>query len=197
MDEINPYAPPKSTEWDEFRYTEINPVAWRDGDRLMVMKDAILPDRCVKCNESAEGFQFKRSLTWGSPSLLIFILCGLLPFLVLYVLLSKKGRVTVGVCPLHRQERKKAITRGWLIALAGLTAIVVSGALPDNIIPIAALGGFGLILTGLILGSAGSRILVPARIDKQFIWLTKLSPVYLASFPNAQLRSQPKQIDEL
>jgi hypothetical protein len=45
-----------------------------------------------------------------------------------------------------------------------------------------------LILTGFIAGAAGSRILVPARIDKQFIWLTKLSPVYLASFPEAQGR---------
>jgi hypothetical protein len=197
MDEINPYAPPKSTEWDEFRYTEINPVAWRDGDRLMVMKDAILPDRCLKCNESAEGFQFKRRLTWGSPYLLIFILCGLLPFAVLYVLLSKKGRVTAGVCPLHRQKRKKAIMWGWLIALAGFASLIVAGLVPENIVPIVVLGAFGIILTGLILGSAGSRILVPARIDKQFIWLTKLSPVYLASFPDAQVRSQPKQIDEL
>jgi hypothetical protein len=181
MDEINPYAPPKSTEFYEHPHTETNPVAWRDGDRLMVMKDAILPDRCVKCNESAEGFQFKRRLTWGSP----------------YVLLSKKGNATVGVCPLHRQKQKNAIMWGWLTALAGFAAIVVSGALPDNIIPIAAIGGFGLILTGLIAGAAGSRILVPGRIDKQFIWLTKLSPVYLASFPDAQLRSQPKQLDDL
>jgi hypothetical protein len=58
MDEINPYAPPKSTEWDEFRYTEINPVAWRDGNRLMVMKDAILPgsNSSTICDHASSRF---------------------------------------------------------------------------------------------------------------------------------------------
>jgi hypothetical protein len=36
----------------------------------------------------------------------------------------------------------------------------------------------------MIGGALGARVLVPTRIDKNFIWLTKVSPEYLASFPD-------------
>jgi hypothetical protein len=108
MDEFNAYAPPKFAESDEGGLLEHANAAWRDGKLLMVRKGAILPDRCLKCNEPAEGYQFK--------------------------------------------------------------------------------SGFGLFSAGLIVGMVGSRVLVPARIDRHFIWLSKVSPLYLATFPDANVR---------
>jgi hypothetical protein len=35
----------------------------------------------------------------------------------------------------------------------------------------------------MIGGSIGARVLLPDRIDKHFIWLRKVSPEYLATFP--------------
>jgi hypothetical protein len=107
MDEFNPYAPPKSLELEESFLVEHANAAWRDGKFLRVRTDAVLPDRCLKCNAPAEGYQFK--------------------------------------------------------------------------------SGIGLLLAGLIGGLFGSRILVPVRIDKHFIWLSKVSPLYLATFPDANV----------
>lgn len=184
VDEFNPYAPPKSMEQEEGRGHESRAVAWRDGQLLIVLKDAVLPDRCIKCNEPAEGFQFRRTLTWANPLIYFFLLCGLIPLILIYLIFAKRGRITVGICPVHRRKRKQAIFRAWLLGLAGFALFVVAGILPDNFVAITLLGGFGLILTGILVAAFGTRILVPTRIDKDFIWLAKVSPWYLATFPD-------------
>jgi hypothetical protein len=187
MDEFNPYAPPKSLELEESFLAEHANAAWRDGKLLRVRKDAVLPDRCLKCNAPAEGYQFKRSLTWASPYYAVLILCGVLVYVLVYLVMSRRGKVTVGVCQLHRRKRKRAILAGWLIALAGIGSFIAAGMVPDTITPVAVISGIGLLLAGLIGGLFGSRILVPVRIDKHFIWLSKVSPLYLATFPDANV----------
>ena len=116
MDEID-LTHPKSAELEEGRRFDKDNLAWRDGSLLMVRKDAILPDRCLKCNEPALGYQFRRSLTWASPYYFVLLLCGLLPFALVYLLLCHRGRVTVGICP--RQSAKA--NKGHSFRLADLT----------------------------------------------------------------------------
>jgi hypothetical protein len=187
MDEFNPYAPPKSFELEEVRLGEHVNAAWRDRKYLKVRKDAVLPDRCLKCNEPAEGYQFKRSLTWASPYWAVLILCGVLVYIVVYVVICRRGKVTVGVCPHHRRKRQRAILAGWLTAMAGIVSMIAAGIVPDQITPIAVIAGIILLSVGLVGGLFGSRILVPARIDKHFIWLSNISPAYLAAFPDANI----------
>jgi len=47
---------------------------WRDNKTLVMTKDALLPDQCVKCNAPAHGFKLKRKLTWHHPALYLIIL---------------------------------------------------------------------------------------------------------------------------
>lgn len=188
MDEMNPYAPPKSLELEETRLAEHINAAWREGRLLRVRKDAVLPDRCLKCNEPAEGYQFKRSLTWASPYYAVLILCGVLIFVLVYLVMSRRGKVTVGLCPLHRRKRKRAMMWGWLSVLAAIVSIIAVGVVPEQFAPVAVGSGVLLLLAGLIGGMLGSRILVPVRIDKHFIWLSKVSPAYLATFPDSHIR---------
>ena len=154
----------------------------------MVRKDGVLPDRCLKCNEPAGGFQFKRSLTWASPWYALLILLNLILYIVVYLIVSRRGNVTVGVCPLHRRKRRRAILLGWLTFLAGIGSLIAAAFVPSSVTAFPAVGGGILMAVGVIGGMLGSRILVPARIDKHFIWLTKVSPVYLATFPDSQVR---------
>lgn len=63
MADINPYAAPQHG-------IVVNPPAvdpsggvWRDGKLLVMHKKAVLPDRCVKCNQPAGGRRLKRSLS--------------------------------------------------------------------------------------------------------------------------------------
>jgi hypothetical protein len=187
MDEINPFAPPKSAELEEARRFDEN-MAWRDGKLLMVRKDAVLPDRCLKCNEPAEGYQFKRSLAWASPWYALLILIHFLVYIVVYLIVSQRGKVTAGVCRLHRKKRARAIIIGWLVALAGFASFFGAAVVPNNLLAVPIIVGFVLIVAGLIIGMFRSRILIAARIDKHFIWLSKVSPIYLATFPEVNFR---------
>jgi hypothetical protein len=38
------------------------------------------------------------------------------------------------------------------------------------------------VFAGLIGGAIGSRVLFVRRIDKDFVWLNKVSPAFLAAF---------------
>ena len=68
-------------------------------------------------------------------------------------------------------------SRGWDRSSPG-------GMVSDSLQPIALIGGIVLWFVGMICGAVGSQVLVPRRIDKHFVWLSKVSPDYLAAFPD-------------
>ncbi len=82
----------------------------------------------------------------------------------------------------------RAILIGWLVALAGFASFFTAAITPNDLVAVPIIFGFVLIFAGIIGGMLGARILVPARIDKHFIWLTKVSPIYLATFPEVNFR---------
>ena len=184
MDDNNLYAPPKSWDLDQERLSEEPNAAWRDGKLLMARKGAVLPDRCLKCNATAEGYQFHRTLSWLNPWwILVVLVLGPLMFAIVYFAVRKQGRVTVGLCPRHRSRRSRIIALSWLTGLAGVGSIIAAGTVPESIVPIPVIAGIVLLFVSLFGGSFGARVLVPKRIDKYFIWLASVSPEYLASFP--------------
>jgi hypothetical protein len=187
----NPYAPPKSESFNRDRYLDDPDPAWRHGNTLVVRKGAELPDRCIKCNAPAGGCRFSRNLTWHSSGWYLLILISLFIYLIAYFVIRWRGKVTVGLCERHRMKRKRAIIWGWLSALAGIGLFIAVGIFsgdstptPSPLIPIGIFGGLILLLAGLIGGMIGSQVLVPIRIDKNFIWLKKVSPAYLAELPD-------------
>ena len=135
---------------DEARLFDHANVAWRDGELLMVRKDAVLPDRCLKCNAPAQGFQFKRSLTWASPWYALLILLSPILFIIVYVIVSRRGKVTVGVCPVHRNKRNRAILAGWLTALAGIASSFLAAAVPNDLFAVPIIVGLILVVAGVI-----------------------------------------------
>lgn len=182
LDDENPYAPPKSDAIGIERHLDQPDLAWCDRNTLIVRKGAELPDRCIKCNAAADGYRFSRSLSWLKPTWIVVFLISPLLYVLVYLLVRWKGRVTVGLCELHRRRRTRAIALAWLSALAGIAAFLVAGAAAQQFQTIIILAGFALLIGGLIVAVFGSRVLMPTRIDKHFIWLSKVSPDYLAEF---------------
>ena len=119
-DDENPYAAPKSDLVEIEHYTDGRDLAWRDGKKLVVRKGAELPDRCIKCNAPAGGYRYSRTLEWVKPIWLVTLFLGLLLFALVYLIVRKKGKITVGLCEVHRRRRTRAIAWGWLSALAGI-----------------------------------------------------------------------------
>lgn len=184
MDDENPYAPPKTVFLDEEILPADPSAAYRDRKMLVARKGAVLPDRCLKCNAPAEGFRFNRSLSWHRPIWFVLLLNGLFLYLVVYFLVRWRGSVTVGLCPHHRQRRMRAIAIGWLLILAGTGIAIAAAAVPSNLAPILVVSGIVVLLGGITSGMLGSQVLVPKRIDKNYIWLSHVSPDYLADLPD-------------
>jgi hypothetical protein len=119
MSELNPYAAP------QFggplpHSAEANGGVWRDGIVLVMHKQAVLPDRCVKCNESVNGLRLKRKLSWHHPALYLMIFFpGLLFYAIVALIVRKTARIDVGICERHRSRRRIGIAVAWLIALLG------------------------------------------------------------------------------
>ena len=184
IDDDNPYAAPKADVLVKDRHLDSSSDAWRDGKMLVVRKEAELPDRCLKCAAPARGYRFSRSLSWHKPVWALTFLISPILYALVYLFVRWRARVTVGLCPRHRRNRARAIALGWLVALTGLGSIMAAETLFDSLRPIALNAGIVLLPVGMICGVVGSQVLVPRRIDKHFVWLSRVSPDYLAAFPD-------------
>jgi hypothetical protein len=154
--------------------------AWRTGNTLVLSKEAVLPERCVKCNVPTDR-RFRRRMTWYPWYLLILFIApyGPLILLVLYLVLRRTMRVDLGVCPRHLRLRRALIAAAFVTLLAAIYALVYSVGHQSKI----ALLLFGLlsILSATIASSA--RILRPTQIDDHNGYFRGASPDFLDSLP--------------
>jgi hypothetical protein len=182
--ELNPYAPPKTDVAAPGKRQGGVSGCWQDGKLLVMTKDFVLPDRCVKCNLPAEGYRLRRNLSWHHPAFYLFILIHILLYVIVALAVRKTARIEVGLCPAHRSERRLAITVAWLLVLAGV-AISIVGVMYFNseAAPLAAICGAILLISGAVCGVWGSQPVVAKKIDDRFVWLAKVTPEFLAEYP--------------
>lgn len=192
IDDDNPYAAPKAEVINMNARLDTYHEAWRDGKVLVVRREAELLDRCLKCAVPTVEYRdkFSRIVSWHRPIwfLLVFISWPL--YLIAYYFVRHRTRLTVALCPLHRRKRVRAMTVGWLCAIVGLGSIFAAGMMsgpetdPKPLLAIAFVAGLVLLFAGLIVGAVGSRVFVARRMDKHFVWLSRVSPDYLATLPD-------------
>jgi hypothetical protein len=91
--------------------------AWLD--RYECDRDGKLPPVCMKCGAEAEHY-VKRTFSWYPPWVLATILAGVLPWMVLASVLTKKLTVYVPLCSEHRAYFSRRVLIGGLIILAGV-----------------------------------------------------------------------------
>lgn len=152
----------------------------RDGNRLVMGRQAQLPHRCIKCNEPAEGAKLKRQLSWHNPWWFLLLPCGLLICVIVIMCVQKKATVEVGLCEAHRRRRNKGRALGWgafAMFVLGIAVSVVSG----NGLFVAA--GILLLLAGLVCAVVMTGTVSAAKIDDRVVWLKGVSPVFLDGLP--------------
>ena len=188
MSDFNPYAAPKSEIMEQAHHLAEEGGLWRDGPLLVIRKGTELPDRCLKCNGPAEGYRLKRTLSWHRPAWYLLVLFNLIIYVIVALCVRWTAKVAAPLCPRHRSKRRRAIAVGWLGSLAGIGLMVVGASVPIDGIIIGAVVVVGLVLflASLIYGMATSQMVVPKRIDKNFVWLKKVSPDFLAALPDWQ-----------
>lgn len=185
---LNPYQAPRTV--DRPMSVETSEQVYRDGDVLVARKGAILPGRCVRCNEEVGERRLKRKYSWHSPYwfLLLLIGPGLLIYLVVALLVCKTGSLEIGVCPRHRSLRRWGILIAWLSPLAAGAVFIAAAAFSakpgDDWLFLSFLVGGLVLLSGLAIGMRMSQVLGIKRIDARYIWLTKAHPAFLADLPD-------------
>jgi hypothetical protein len=62
-----------------------------------------LPQVCMKCGQPAEVWK-KKQFSWHSPWIALLLLVGLLPYVIVALILTKRMRVTGPFCANHRNH---------------------------------------------------------------------------------------------
>jgi hypothetical protein len=188
MSEVNPYAPPQHDVVLEAILAEPGGGIWREGKLLVMHKNAVLPDRCVKCNQPAYG-RLKRSLSYHHPALYLLILASIWIYIIVALIVRHTAKIEIGLCERHRSKRRRAIAMSWLLVVGGIAAIIAGIGLGDNrgatpwIALTLLLGGVIAFLVGLIYTAFVVPPVAPHKIDKEYVWLKKVGPDFLATFP--------------
>lgn len=153
---------------------------WRSDSTLVFSKNAMLPDRCVKCNAFVDASRLRRKLSWHHPAIYLLIISGLLIYLIVALILSKRATVELGICDEHRRKRRHGMMIGWALFLGGGMGAIMG--ITNDYIGIMVIG-FALIPVGLVWLIVAHRYVTVKKIDDRFVWLKGINRDYLATLP--------------
>lgn len=188
----NPYASPQADIAPEPFYANVPRTSqgmWANGNILVMHKDAQLPNYCVKSGVPAVQ-RLTRKLSWHHPAIALSIFLGLLVYVILALVLTKRATIHVPLSDEWFARRRNAILTGWLVAFAGLASFVGAFFLPEGIqedlAPWCVMGGIVLMIGGWVYGAMRSRIVWPSKIDDQYVYLKGVNKSLLAELPQWQ-----------
>ncbi len=153
---------------------------WRDGTTLVMDKNAMLPDNCVKCNAPAHGLRVRKKLAWHHPLLYLLIFGAALFYVILAAALSKRATVEFPLCDNHKSRRKTFLIIGLSLLALGLIVPILGFA--NEYVEI---GLFGLLLffVAVFWLVFASRVVGVKKIDDRYAWLTGINRDFLNHFP--------------
>ena len=158
---------------------------WRDGNRLVMTKDAQLPYTCIKTNQPADAW-LRRKLYWHKPWIYLLFLISLWVYIIVALIVRQKADIQVALCRERVVRRRWAIAGAWLAAVAGMVLIIfgIANIQPgDSTGGLVSLAGLIILLAGAIVGATLARIVIPVRITKEYVWLKGVHPAFLAALP--------------
>lgn len=153
---------------------------WRDSKKLVMSKDATLPQWCIKCNEPTHGLVLKRKLSWHHPALYLILLVATLIYLIVAMVMRKRATVEIGLCEKHLAKRRQGLWITYILFFLGVGGFVLAIAAGDVTY---LLLGVVLLLASVIFGLVAVRVVVPAKIDDRFVWLKGVNEEYLNRLP--------------
>lgn len=170
-------------------------IAARDDmAKIRLYRDEVradtLPPVCMRCGAAATVYRGK-NFSWNPTWVWFLLLVGLLPFLIVALVTSRRMRVNAPLCDLHRNHwlNRGVFTYGGLIAMiiVGIGLIVAISVaegqkrqVSDEVRGWACAGG---VVLGVIYVIAAivveSRTIRPTQITKNTITLVRVSPQFV------------------
>jgi hypothetical protein len=160
-----------------------------------------LPQCCMRCGAPSTVCK-ERNFSWTPPWTIVLILGGLLPYIIVAMILTKRARVAIPLCDNHANHW---LWRGlviWLslLALVGLffgsmVLIANLGRKGDDLGGFVCIGclvlGVGWIITAMILQGTAIR---PNRIDDYEISLAGVAPEFVDALDDLREERKRKRL---
>ncbi len=186
---VNPYASPQFASGPAMPQPQQGgfPGLWRQGNVLVMHKQAPLPPICLKSGLPATQW-LRRNLQWHEPWIAITIVAGLLIYVIIALIMTKRASLMIGLTDEWAARRKTRIFIALGITLAaialGIAGIVLGnqGRGYEGWFSLIALAGFVLIGAALY-GQYACRLVWPQRITDQYVWLKGVHPSVLDQMP--------------
>jgi hypothetical protein len=191
MSDFNPYQSPEYGGAD----AELKPVVpeggvWRRGNLLVMHKQAVLPDRCVKTNAPAQGSRLKRTLRWHAMWVYLTILMHPLIYIIVALMLQKRAVIYIGLSQPRLNRLRRTTVIAWVLAAGSIGMMVLGAVLADmddfrrnSPAPVLVFLGTAFLVICAIYGLIGTRTVSAKWITKDYIWLKGVHPDYLAELP--------------
>jgi hypothetical protein len=156
---------------------------WRDGQQLVMTKETILPNRCVKCNAPAMKL-LRRTVEWYPPYVVLVFIFVHIVGLILYLCTRKRVTVYVGLCESHINRRRMGILAGCVVFLMGMFSFF--GSVAGNVVnPGYIFVGLMLVLAGIVVMISSYRTVTATKIKEPYVWLKGLHRDFLEQLPPA------------
>lgn len=160
---------------------------WREGGRLVMLRNGPFPERCVRCNEPAVGRGVKRTYYWHHPAIYLTLFIPPVPVLV-YIIVAliarKDSTVYVPLCSRHRKRRLIGILTCVGTFIGGILGCVGSiVALKGDVALTVGLGSAAVMLGSVIAGAIISPILGPCRMDEIYVFFKGAGSPFLEKLP--------------
>ena len=146
--------------------------AWRDSNHLVLRSDSSLPDRCMKCNSSADVTHKSHKLAYLPKHNLLLLLVGFIHY--------KTMMVPLGLCEQHDSGRKKNLVTMAVLIILGLSGFFAGYGVDSMVLMFSSFGAFA---GGMIFGTIQGSPVAIEKFDGRYMWLKGPSKEYLAGLP--------------
>jgi len=102
----------------------------REGNLLVAPPQIVLPDKCIICGKDPAR-RYEKMFYWSSPILALTILAGVLIYLIIVLIVRKKGIVSFGLCEEHAAKRSRGIV---ILTLSIIASVIAMFGLPLAVI---------------------------------------------------------------
>jgi hypothetical protein len=151
---------------------------WRDGKRIVMDRNAVLPDRCIKCDEPANGYRRAAQLSYVPTG--TELMFGAIAYIS-----AKRASIEFGLCERHRRSRAINIALVSTAVLLASIYVFTQVRTTELVLPLLATVGLIGSVIGLVYAAVGTRVVRATKLTDTHIWLKGAGEAFLASLPPA------------